>query len=102
MPQRTTERASIDARHPDERWSALCPVDGIEMLLQHDHHVIWLSRRPAVLLTYTWHELEDRSVPLRCEVSFAFAQGHPTVPPEVQALARSLSWTVIPDPRSAR
>jgi hypothetical protein len=101
MPQWTGDRAAFDARHPDERWSASCPVDGIALLLQYDHHVIWLGGRPAVLLTYAWHEVEDRSAPLRCEVSFAFAKGHPTAPPEVQALAGSLSWTVVPDPRAA-
>ena len=92
MPQWSSDRDKIAARHPDERWRALCPVDAIELLLRFDHHVVWLDGRPALLLTYAWHEIEVRSRPLPCEVSFTFAAGHPTAPVDVQEVARSLTW----------
>lgn len=91
MPQWAADRDEIAARHPDERWTAACPAAEAALLLKYDHHVIWLDGRRALLLTQPWAE-RDPAMPLRCEASFRFADGHPQSPSDVQTVVASLQW----------
>lgn len=103
MDRVTGAPAPAAQRHPDERWRALCPPEFIEQFLRYDHHVVWLEGRPAVLLTYPWHEIDPfppaHALPL--EVSFTFAAGHPPAPPELRAIAQALAWTPLKNLPSA-
>lgn len=99
----TGERGSAPRRHPDERWRALCPPELAEQFLRYDHHIIWLEGRPAVLMTYPWHEIEPfpPSQALPIDVSFTFTAGHPPAPLELQALAQTFAWTPVAHPPAA-
>ena len=54
MPRWTRDPAALRARHPDERWASACPREAAAVLLRHDHHVVRIGGRPALLLTYGW------------------------------------------------
>ena len=97
MPQWSTKRDAIAARHPDERWEGRCSREVAAMLVRYDHHTVWLQGRRALLLTYHWNAapLENQSEPLQFSVSFTFASGHPPAPPEIQAVVDGLGLRAV-------
>ena len=94
MPQWSRDRRADRAKFPDERCSARCPRADAPLLLRHDHHVVWINSRPALLLTYRWAESAPEEWPdaLPFDVSFTYAPGHPPAPPDVQRIVDSLSF----------
>ncbi|MBV9880595.1 MAG: hypothetical protein JO180_08865 [Gemmatirosa sp.] len=93
MPRWSRDTAALRARYPDERWVGTCARGDAALLLRYDHHVVWIGGRPALLLTYGWaaEPLEAQPEPLRFEVSFTYARGHPAAPPAVQALVDGIA-----------
>jgi hypothetical protein len=97
MPQWIRDRTDDNSRYPDERYRAVCPREFVTLLLQFDHHVVWIAERPALLLTYRWAELppEEQERDLSFEVSFTYAAGHPKAPLRVQKLIESFSFSPV-------
>ena len=85
MPQWSADRAKLNAKHPDERWTLACP-EGLRPLLQRfDHHTVWIENRLALLLTAPHvTEAQPDASRFRFQVSFTYAKGHPPAPREVQ------------------
>lgn len=95
MPQWDRDRS--DGTYPDDRLRAVCPADAVALLRRFDHHTVWLQGRRALLLTYRW-DSRDHGAPEAArpfEVSFTYAVGHPSAPPEVQAIVDRLAFTPI-------
>lgn len=97
MPQWSRDRSLDHTKYPDERWAATCPPSMVPLLLRYDHHVVVIRGRSALLLTYHWASDApvDASNPRRLEVSFTYAAGHPTAPPNVQAAVDQLTFSRV-------
>ncbi len=93
MPQWNRDRR--DGSYPDERARAICPANAVELLLRFDHHTVWVNGRRALLRTYPWagEPSHDPDTGRPFEVSFTYAAGHPSAPPEVQAVVDGLAFT---------
>ena len=94
MPRWNRDADSLQARYPDERWTGSCARSDAGLLLRHDHHVVWIGGRAALLLTSSWatKELDEWEEPLQFEVSFTYPRGHPSAPSEVQAVVDRLDF----------
>jgi hypothetical protein len=95
MPQWSRDSDALRSRYPDERWVGTCSREAAALLLRYDHHVVWVSGRAALLLTYAWaaEGLEAHTEPLAFTISFTYASGHPAAPHEVQALVDGLTFS---------
>ena len=63
--------------------AAACSVAEVERLRRHDHHIVTVSGRAGLLLTYhLWSE--PVSVAPRVYILFRHVDGHPRAPAEVQ------------------
>ena len=78
---------------------AICTRKQAEQLVKYDHHVVDVSGRPGVLLTYEWMPLEEHAGPLLLTVVFHHAEKHPRAPQEIQFLVDGLSFQVRGQPR---
>ena len=92
MPQWPPDRDAAANRYPDERWTGRCSRDVAAILVRYDHHTVWIQGRPALLLTYHWHQgpLSEQDEPLSFRLSFTYARGHPAAPKDIQELVVQL------------
>jgi hypothetical protein len=97
MPQRSRDRSHDATKYPDERWRAACPQEHVPLLLRYDHHVVRVAGRPALLLTSRWmvESMTDDGGPLRFEISFTYAAGHPPAPASVQEIVDRLTFEPV-------
>lgn len=98
MPRWSRDRDALRDRYPDERWIGSCARASADLLLRHDHHVVWIGGRPALLLTCHWavNRLDFSPEPLTFEVNFTYSRGHPPAPPQVQAVVDGITFSPPP------
>jgi hypothetical protein len=94
VPRWSRNRDTDRTIHPDERWVGACSREIGALLLRYDHHVVWIGGRRALLLTYSWagEPLSAQTEPLKFEVSFTYARGHPAAPPAVQVVVDGITF----------
>jgi hypothetical protein len=73
---------------------AICTREQAEQLVKYDHHVVEVSGRPGVMLTYEWMPLEEHAGPLVLTVVFHHAEKHPRAPEAIQAIVDELRFQV--------
>jgi hypothetical protein len=78
---------------------ALCTREQAEQLVDFDHHVIDVSGRAGVMLTYEWMPIEEHAGPFVLTVVFHHAEKHPRAPEEIQSIVDMLAFQVRGQPR---
>jgi hypothetical protein len=78
---------------------AVCTRTQAEQLVGYDHHVVEVSGRPGVLLTYEWMPLDEHAEPFLLTVVFHHTEKHPHAPREIQSLVDTLQFQVRGQPR---
>jgi hypothetical protein len=72
-----------------------CATDEVERLRERDHHVVSVSGRRGLLITYhLWSE--PLSSPPRVYVLFQHVAGHPAAPPDLQRAVEALAFRRAP------
>jgi hypothetical protein len=78
---------------------AICTREQAEQLVDYDHHVVQVSGRPGVMLTYEWMPVEEHAGPFVLTVVFHNAEKHPHAPQQVQTIVDGLSFQIRGQPR---
>lgn len=78
---------------------AICTREQAAQLVKYDHHVVEVSGRRGVMLTYEWMPVEEHAGPFILTVVFHHAEKHPQAPQEIQSLVDGLSFKVRGQPR---
>jgi hypothetical protein len=78
---------------------AICTPEQAGQLVRYDHHVVNVSGRPGVMLTYEWMPLEEHRGPFILTVVFHHVEKHPPAPEPVQAIVDALTFQVRGQPR---
>jgi hypothetical protein len=78
---------------------AICSREQAEQLVNYDHHVVQVNRRPGVMLTQDWVPVEEHSGPFVLTVVFHHAEKHPGAPEKIQSLVDKLNFQVRGQPR---
>jgi hypothetical protein len=78
---------------------AICTREQAEQLVDYDHHVVRVSGRPSVMLTYEWMPVEEHAGPFVLTVVFYHAEKHPHAPQHVQSIVNGLSFQIRGQPR---
>ena len=78
---------------------AICTREQAEQLVKYDHHVVEVSDRPGVMLTYEWTPMENHTAPFILTVVFHHTEKHPRAPQEIQSLVDGLRFQIRGQPR---
>lgn len=78
---------------------AICTREQAEQLVKYDHHVVEISSRRGVMLTYEWMPLEEHAGPWILTVVFHQAEKHPRVPEAIQSIVDELHFQLRGQPR---
>ena len=79
--------------------TALCTREQAEQLVAYDHHVVEVSGRAGVMLTYEWMPMEEHVGPFVLTVVFHHAEKHPRAPETIQSIVDTLTFRVRGQPR---
>lgn len=78
---------------------AICTREQAQQLVDYDHHVVHVNRRPGVMLTYEWMPVEEHAGPFVLTVVFHHAEKHPRAPKAIQSLVDELHFQIRGQPR---
>ena len=78
---------------------AICTREQAEQLVDYDHHVIQVDRRPGVMLTYEWMPMDEHSGPFVLTVVFHHTEKHPRAPQAIQTIVDELKFQIRGQPR---
>ena len=78
---------------------AVCTREQAEQLVDYDHHVVDVSGRAGVMLTYEWMPVEEHAGPFVLTIVFHHAEKHPRAPKAIQSVVDELTFKVRGQPR---
>jgi hypothetical protein len=78
---------------------AICTRTQAIQLVEFDHHVVEVNRRPGIMLTYEWMPVEEHTGPFVLTVVFQHAEKHPRAPQAIQSIVDELTFQVRGQPR---
>jgi hypothetical protein len=78
---------------------AICTREQAQQLVNYDHHVLEVSGRLGVMLTYGWMPINEHAGPFVLTVVFHHAEKHPRAPQEIQSIADRLTFQMRGQPR---
>jgi hypothetical protein len=93
-----TRPANFNKVYPSQA-TAICTPEQAKGLVDHDHHVVLVDGKPAVLLTHEWLPLEEHHGPYVLTVVFHHAGQHPVASPEIQTIVDQLKFQFRSQPR---
>ena len=89
---------SFNQIRPDQA-VAICTCAQAEQLLDYDHHVIQVSGRAGVMLTYGWMPVKEHVGPFVLTVIFHHTEKHPPAPQAIQSIVDELTFQIRGQPR---
>jgi hypothetical protein len=78
---------------------AICTREQAQQLVNYDHHMLEVSGRLGVMLTYGWIPIKEHASPFVLTAVFRHAEEHPRAPQEIQSLAYRLTFQMRGQPR---
>jgi hypothetical protein len=78
---------------------AICTREQAQQLVNYDHHVLEVSGRLGVMLTYDWMPIREHAGPFILTVVFHHAEKHPRAPQEIQSIVDELTFQIRGQPR---